>query len=73
MGASLWMTCEIKSGRFVGAGDPTQLRAILAQFRSLVETETVSWPNVASIDPTGTTRSEGSFGSISSPRPFFGQ
>ena len=33
------MTCEIKAGKFVGAGDPTQLRTILAQFRSLVEAE----------------------------------
>ena len=38
-GGPIWMTCEIKAGKFVGAGDPTQLRAILAQFRSLVEAE----------------------------------
>jgi hypothetical protein len=38
-GGDTWMTCEVKSGRFVGAGDPSQLRAILAQFRKLVEDE----------------------------------
>lgn len=32
-GGPIWMTCEIKGGKFVGAGDPTQLRAILEQFR----------------------------------------
>jgi hypothetical protein len=37
IGGNVWMKCEIKSGKFVGAGDPTQLRMILAQFRSLVE------------------------------------
>lgn len=38
-GGIIWMTCDIKSGKFVGAGDPTQLRTILAQLRSLVEAE----------------------------------
>jgi hypothetical protein len=38
-GGTIWMTCEISSGKFVGSGDPTQLRAILAQFRSFVEAE----------------------------------
>lgn len=37
IGGDIWMTCEIRSAQFVGAGDPTQLRAILAQLRSLVE------------------------------------
>lgn len=37
MGGDVWMMCEIKSGQFVGAGDPTQLQTILAQFRKLVE------------------------------------
>jgi hypothetical protein len=37
LGGVIWMECKIESGKFVGAGDPTQLRAILAQFRSLVE------------------------------------
>jgi hypothetical protein len=39
IGGSIWMTCEIRSGKFVGSGDPTQLRMTLAQFRSLVEAE----------------------------------
>ena len=39
IGGPVWMRCEIRSERFVGAGDPTQLRTILAQFRSLVEAE----------------------------------
>jgi hypothetical protein len=39
VGGSIWMTCEIRAGKFVGAGDPTQLRTILSQFRSLVEAE----------------------------------
>src|SRR5918994_1076194 len=30
-GGPVWMTCEVKGGKFVGAGDPTQLRAILVQ------------------------------------------
>lgn len=34
----VWMTCKVESGKFIGAGDPTQLRAILAQFRSFIET-----------------------------------
>jgi hypothetical protein len=38
-GGPIWMTCDIKSGRFIGAGDPTQLRAILAELRSFVEAE----------------------------------
>jgi hypothetical protein len=38
-GGPVWMTCGIESGRFVGAGDPTQLRAIVAQLRSFVEAE----------------------------------
>ena len=38
-GGLVWMTCDIKAGKFVGAGDPTQLRAILAQLKSLVEAE----------------------------------
>ena len=37
IGGEVWMTCEVRSGQFVGAGDPTQLRTILLQFRSLVE------------------------------------
>jgi hypothetical protein len=39
IGGEVWLTCEIKSGKFVGAGDPTQLRVILAQFRTFVEGE----------------------------------
>jgi hypothetical protein len=39
LGGPTWMKCEIRFGKFVGAGDPTQLRTILAQFRSLVEAE----------------------------------
>lgn len=39
VGGTIWMTCEIRSGKFVGAGDPTQLRTILTQLRSLVEAE----------------------------------
>jgi hypothetical protein len=38
-GGPTWMTCDIRAGKFVGAGDPTQLRAILAQLRSVVEAE----------------------------------
>jgi hypothetical protein len=41
VGGTIWMTCDIKSGKFVGAGDSTQLRRILAQFRTLVEAEAV--------------------------------
>lgn len=37
VGGDIWLTCEVTSGHFVGAGDPTQLRAILAQFRKLAE------------------------------------
>lgn len=39
IGGTIWMTCEIRSGKFVGAGDPTQLRMLLTQFRSFVEAE----------------------------------
>lgn len=39
IGGRTWMKCEIGAGKFVGAGDPTQLRMILAQFRTLVEAE----------------------------------
>jgi hypothetical protein len=39
IGGTTWMTCEIRSGKFLGAGDLTQLRTILAQFRSFVEPE----------------------------------
>lgn len=37
IGGDEWMACEVKSGKFVGAGDATQLRRILAQFRGLIE------------------------------------
>lgn len=36
-GGAVWMTCSVESGKFIGAGDPSQLRAILAQFRSFIE------------------------------------
>src|SRR5690349_7674980 len=39
-GGLIWMTCKIEAGKFIGAGDPTQLRAILAQFISLIEPAT---------------------------------
>lgn len=39
LGGPIWMKCDIESGKFVGAGDPTQLRAIVAQLRSFVEAE----------------------------------
>lgn len=39
IGGDIWMTCEIRAEKFVGAGDPTQLRMILEQFRRLVEKE----------------------------------
>jgi len=39
VGGPIWMLCKIESGKFVGAGDPTQLRGILAQFRILVEAQ----------------------------------
>jgi hypothetical protein len=39
IGGPIWMTCGIKAGKFVGAGDPTQLRMILGQLRGLIETE----------------------------------
>ncbi len=37
VGGRVWMTCEIKAGQFIGAGDLTQLREILAYFRKWVE------------------------------------
>ena len=39
IGGAMWLSCQIRSGQFIGAGDPTQLRAILAAFRRLVEEE----------------------------------
>jgi hypothetical protein len=36
-GGAVWMTCKVESGKFIGAGDPSQLRAILAQFKSFIE------------------------------------
>jgi hypothetical protein len=39
IGGTIWMKCIIDSGKFVGAGDPTQLRMILTQFKSFVEAE----------------------------------
>ena len=41
IGGEIWMTCKVESGHFVGAGDLTQLRAILTKFRSVVEEERV--------------------------------
>jgi hypothetical protein len=38
-GGPVWMTCEVDGRKFVGAGDPTQLRAILVQLRTLIEAE----------------------------------
>jgi hypothetical protein len=38
-GGTTWMTCDIKSGKFIGAGDPTQLRRILAQLKAFVDAE----------------------------------
>jgi hypothetical protein len=32
-----WMRCEIKAGRFSGAGDPTKLGQIIACFRKYAE------------------------------------
>jgi hypothetical protein len=39
VGGDIWMVCKIEAGKFVGAGDPTQLRAIIGQFRSYIEAE----------------------------------
>jgi hypothetical protein len=39
IGGTIWMICQIRSAKFVGAGDPTQLRKILSHFRRLVEAE----------------------------------
>ncbi|MFE8599480.1 Imm53 family immunity protein [Archangium violaceum] len=33
------MECAVKDGRFVGAGDPRKLRALLRCFRAWVEQE----------------------------------
>ena len=43
IGGDEWMSCEIKEGRFVGAGDPSRLTDILMSFRRFVEatTETI--------------------------------
>jgi hypothetical protein len=37
IGGDVWMKCEIKNNQFDGSGDPSQLRSILACFRSLIE------------------------------------
>ncbi|OJT21447.1 hypothetical protein BO221_26885 [Archangium sp. Cb G35] len=39
LGGEEWMECSIKEGRFVGAGDPTKLRALLRCFRAWAEQE----------------------------------
>lgn len=32
-----WLQCQVKEGRFVGAGDPSKLKEILEIFRKWVE------------------------------------
>jgi hypothetical protein len=36
VGGETWLICEVKSGKFVGAGDPSQLARIIETFRTLV-------------------------------------
>ena len=36
VGGEPWLICEVKSGKFIGAGDPSQLARILQTFRTLV-------------------------------------
>ena len=34
IGGAEWMVCDVKGGKFIGAGDPGKLRAILHCFRA---------------------------------------
>ena len=36
-GGERWLLCEIKDGKFSGAGDPTRLASIINEFRSFAE------------------------------------